>query len=542
MLGRFQNVCMLMIGLALLATTGVSHVRAEDLSKQWQLRVERRYREFEGSLEKLANTLRPTDPARADLLTKAFKESKKELVAVKLRELITQIEKGEIKQAASQQDQVIADMNEVLQLLLSEDRADRVEERRAKLEMYARQVQQLTDEQRQLRSSTEKMESTSADDIEKQQSRLAEKTKQMRGGDKLSEENPSMPANSREQENSSEENQDKGTTVEKKLASSDSSPSKSEVDGNKSQPKSSKSAARPGERREPNSPSAGEESKEEKEAASPPSMPGDDHLSEAEESMKSARQKILNKEKELALREQDKAIQELEKSTEELKKELEELRDEEKNGQLSDLEARLRQILEQEQAIYEGTLTLDKSAEEKRSRSDEQRGFALSRNQREVVGQLDQVLGILIADGTAVAFPETVEQLTRDGEDVAKRLAVCDTGTFTQHVEKDMIDSLSEMIQSLQRELGKKREENSPRKGESGNEDATKSPLVEELSELKMIRSLQHRINERTTALRQSKQSGRATSAELDRAVRDLADRQKRVYQITRDVARERTP
>lgn len=531
-----------MIGLAMLGTTLLSHARAEDLSKQWQLRVEQRYREFERSLEKLANAIRPTDPARAELLTKAFKESKKELVAVKLRELIAQIEKGEIKQAASQQDQVIADMNGVLQLLLSEDRADRVEERRAKLEMYARQVQQLTDEQRRLRSSTEKTESSAADDIEKQQSRLAEETRRMRGGDKLDEHDKSTPVRSEEKKNASEERSDQEQTGEKQPISSESTPSAASSNGNKSRPKSNKSSVKQEEQTEPTPPPAGEESKKEQQASSPPSMPGDDHLSKAEESMQKARQKILDKEKELALREQDKALEELEQSTKELKKELEELRDEEKKGHLSDLEARLRQILELEKAIYDGTLTLDKSAGMKRSRSDEQQGLALSRSQREIVGQLDQVLGILLADGTAVAFPETIEQLTRDGDDVAKRLAVCDTGAFTQHVEKDILDSLSEMIQSLQRELGKKREENASRKGESGNEDSTKSPLVEELSELKMIRSLQHRINERTNALRQSNQSGHAKSAELDQAVRDLADRQKRVYQITRDVARERTP
>lgn len=547
MFGRSMNSCALVLGLTMLGSVKLPHALAEDLSKQWQLRVEQRYREFEGSLEKLADALRATDPARAELLSKAFRESKKELVVAKLRELITQIERGEIKQAVSQQDQVISDMNAVLQLLLSEDRTERVEERRAKLEMYAKQVRQLTDEQRRIRSATEAMETAATEEIEKQQASLAQQTKRMRAGDKLTE-NKSQPRDRSEEEHQptkeSPDHEDQDSTAgANNDKSSDSSPSSND---SKSKPQSTKSNSPPSQRQDGEKESATPPSRDQvndtDENSPPPSMPGDEHLTKAEQSMKAARQKIREKEKELALREQDNAIQELEKSTEQLKKELEELREEEKNGKLSDLEARLRQILGLEQVIYNDTLTLDKSAGEKRSRSDEQKGLELSRNQRDIIGQLDQVLGILLADGTAVAFPETIEQISRDGEVVVKRLAVCDTGNFTQHVEKDILDSLTEMIQSLQRELGKKREENPSKNGESGNDDSTKSPLVEELSELKMVRSLQHRINERTNALRQAKQNGDATSTELNQALRDLADRQKRVYQITRDVARERTP
>lgn len=547
MFGRSMNSCALVLGLTMLGSVKLPHALAEDLSKQWQLRVEQRYREFEGSLEKLADALRATDPVRAELLSKAFRESKKELVVAKLRELITQIERGEIKQAVSQQDQVISDMHAVLQLLLSEDRTERVEERRAKLEMYAKQVRQLTDEQRRIRSATEAMETAATEEIEKQQASLAQQTKRMRAGDKFTE-NKSRPRDRSEEEHQptkeSPDHEDQDSTAGANTDKSSESPPSS--NDSKSKPKSLKSNSSPSQRQDGEKESAASPARDERddtdENSPPPSMPGDEHLTKAAQSMKAARQKIREKEKELALREQDNAIQELEKSTEQLKKELEELREEEKTGKLSDLEERLRQILGLEQVIYNDTLTLDKSAGEKRSRSDEQKGLELSRSQREIIGQLDQVLGILLADGTAVAFPETIEQISRDGEVVAKRLAVCDTGNFTQHVEKDILDSLTEMIQSLQRELGKKREENPSKNGESGNDDSTKSPLVEELSELKMVRSLQHRINERTNALRQSKQNGDAPSAELNQALRDLADRQKRVYQITRDVARERTP
>ena len=537
---------MLFAGMLLtLAVTGSVQgdpARKAELSEQWQARVEQRYREFETSLERLADAVRPTDPARAALLTKAFGESKKGLVAVQLRELITHIEKGDFKQAIDHQDQVIAEMNSVLQMLLSEGRTDRLQERREQLEVYAKQVKQIADDQKQLRAQTEKMSPESlskSNDMERAQAKLAENTSSLRGGDQalLSKDSDAKEAAENKPAEADANNPDDAKANEESDTSKSSEEQNASAKG-KSKPSQGKGSTNPRGPVPPGGtpPESNEDKSDEAEA-----MPGEENLAAAEKSMREASEQMKQQGKEKAIKEQDDAIAQLEKTTDDLKKELEELRDEEKKGKLTELESRLRSILDLQQALYDKTVAIDLIPTDKRSRADQQQAIGLSRQEGEVVLNLDQVLGILLEDGTAVAFPETIEQLARDAESVVKRLAKADTGSLTQNIEKDIIESLNEMIQSLQHELGKKREESEPRKGPADGTEETKSPLVAQLAELKMIRSLQHRINERTNALQQSAENGEVPSTETSEAIRDLAERQSRVYEITRDVAQEKS-
>jgi len=66
-------------------------------------------------------------------------------------------------------------------------------------------------------------------------------------------------------------------------------------------------------------------------------------------------------------------------------------------------------------------------------------------------------------------------------------------------------------------------------------------PLVDGLAELKMIRALQMRVNTRTKRYSRllddaDDPTGQATDQDLLEALAKLADRQQRIYQITRDL------
>ena len=60
--------------------------------------------------------------------------------------------------------------------------------------------------------------------------------------------------------------------------------------------------------------------------------------------------------------------------------------------------------------------------------------------------------------------------------------------------------------------------------------------LVDKLSELKMIRSLQMRINKRTQLYGEMVKGEQAETPELLKALDGLADRQQRVYKATADL------
>ena len=65
-------------------------------------------------------------------------------------------------------------------------------------------------------------------------------------------------------------------------------------------------------------------------------------------------------------------------------------------------------------------------------------------------------------------------------------------------------------------------------------------PLVNKLQELKMIRSLQMRINQRTQRYGQMIEGEQAETPELQAALEDLAERQQRVYKATSDLSQGR--
>jgi hypothetical protein len=65
-------------------------------------------------------------------------------------------------------------------------------------------------------------------------------------------------------------------------------------------------------------------------------------------------------------------------------------------------------------------------------------------------------------------------------------------------------------------------------------------PLVDKLAELKMIRSLQMRINTRTRRYGEMIKGEQAETPDLLKSLRGLADRQQRVYKATADLQQKR--
>jgi hypothetical protein len=146
---------------------------------------------------------------------------------------------------------------------------------------------------------------------------------------------------------------------------------------------------------------------------------------------------------------------------------------------------------------------------------------------------------LLREDGTAVALPEAVDQMRADMQQVADRLAQAKVGQVTQSIELDIIASLEEIIEALkkaQKDQEKKRQlPNPPQMGECD------SPLVDKLAELKMIRALQMRINNRTQRYSKLITGEQAENAELVDALKRLAERQQRVYRVTHDLSSGKT-
>ena len=143
----------------------------------------------------------------------------------------------------------------------------------------------------------------------------------------------------------------------------------------------------------------------------------------------------------------------------------------------------------------------------------------------------------------AVAFPVTVDEMHDDMLQIASRLSASKVGTITIEIEEDVIDTLEYLIQALvqtQKDLAKlESPRSSQESGTSGDQ-----PLIDRLSEIKMLRGLQVRIlkrHERYSRLLADPNDpiGVSEKSSLDSALERLALRQSQLTDITRDIVNE---
>lgn len=245
--------------------------------------------------------------------------------------------------------------------------------------------------------------------------------------------------------------------------------------------------------------------------------------------MKEAQKKLDEAKRQGAVEKQDQAIRELEQAKAELERILRQLREEETQRMLALLEARFRKMLAMQREVYEGTVRLDKIPAAERTHDQEIESNRMSRKEAEIVLEADKALTLLHEDGTAVAFPEAVEQIRSDMEQVVEFLAAANVGGVTQSVEKDILAALEEMIAALQKAI-KDHEDQKSQPSQSGQ--SRDPPLVDQLSEIKMVRALQMRVNVRTERYGKLKES-----PEVREVLAKLSRQEARVNKITRDLS-----
>ncbi len=277
-------------------------------------------------------------------------------------------------------------------------------------------------------------------------------------------------------------------------------------------------------------------------------FPGRKRIAAAEDRMRAAQERLDKAERDKAVEEQEAAKRLLEQAKAELEEILRQLREEEIERVLAMLEGRFRKMLEMELKIQDSTVRMNKTPAAKRTRQFTVKAGKLSMDQRKVVLEVDKALTLLREEGSSVAFPEAVQQMRSDMNAVARRIAEEKVGTFTQGLEEDIILALEEMIAALQKAQkdAEERKQQQQQQGKPGqNGQPGDEPLVNKIAELKMIRALQMRVNKRTQ--RYSKMLadvedpvGQATDDDLLDSLRELSDRQKRIYKVTSDIVLEK--
>lgn len=261
----------------------------------------------------------------------------------------------------------------------------------------------------------------------------------------------------------------------------------------------------------------------------------EENLDQAEEHMEDAAEQLDKDSPDNATKDQELALKELEKTQEALEELLNQLRKEERAEMLKDLEVRFRELASKQRSINTGTVEVDQVGKDKFTRAEELKLADLSVKQNSLSEQAAGCVHILDEEGTTIAFPRIVEQITTDMKQVALRLGELQSGALTQSIQQDILDSLEQMLEAIKK-LQKENEQQDGGGGGGGGGAKENQPLLPKSAELKLLRSSQQRVNQRTTAIEAAREGGGEKPESIQRSLSAVAQRQQECQKIAKEI------
>ena len=253
----------------------------------------------------------------------------------------------------------------------------------------------------------------------------------------------------------------------------------------------------------------------------------------AKKFMEEASKDLKNKELPVAKDKQNKSIEELKKIKDKIEKTLEQLRNEEKEEKLAGLENRFIEILQRERVVKEQTSSLEIiKGKNEWQRSEKLKCANLMHEQNTLRELVVRAEDILVEDASTIVFPDIVIQLKEDMSAVSELLKSENTSSFTQDMENEIILTLEEMVESLQkaREEAKKEAQESKEGGGGGNS----MQLISKSQELKLLRKMQLRVNQMTRLYKEASKNNDVPDSKKD--IKKIHDKQKKVLEIARKI------
>jgi hypothetical protein len=503
----------------------------DQLSVQ-QARLADRYKRLEQVVGRLAELSASSDPRRARLLRDAIAQSREQDIQLRFDSIVKLLEDERLSAAATNQAELQKELDGLLALLLKADRDRELASQRDRLRKYLKDLARLIRLQKGIRARTEGGDELPG--LSNEQKSVADETGKLGGhiaqteADKKTRPHDKPPGDPESAAEPSKPNED-GVPGDSKSGK----PAESQSDKGKS---SGGRQSQPGE----NPPPAGnDQGRDQPDESKDPTDRATDRLRAARQQMQEARKNLDEAQRQPAAERQREALKKLEEAKAELERVLRQLREEELERTLTQLAARFRKMLEWQNAVYEATVRLDRVMPQDRNHDHEIEAARLSRQESQIVHEADKALLLLREDGSSVAFPEAVEQMRDDMRQVVERLAAQKVDALTQGLEQDIIAALEETIAALEKAI-KDLEKNRTPSGQMPMAGPSEPQLVDKLAELKMIRSLEARIYQRTQRYGQMIDGEQAETAELLDALKNLAERQQRVHKATADLAQGR--
>ncbi len=522
-----------------------------------QNQVADRYRRLEELLLRLADVEADENPERAALLRRAARQSRETFVLEKLIAASQSLKTEQFAKAIESQGSAKEGLDKLLTLLLSEDRPQRIRDEKKRIANMIKELKVVERLQRSTRAQTEN--GAELREVAEEQSKIGDRSEKVIN-DMKSDESTDQPSEPKSPEKDSSQETPNEEPKPDDLKPSDSPPKDAEP--SESEPKDS--APAPSDKPEsdkpepsPSEPSQSQPSQGESEpqasepqASKPqqPKSPEDEaksELSEAIKQMRQAEKELDDAKREKALEKQREAEKNLRTAIDRLEKILRQLREEEMQRELARLESRLRKMAQMQGKVLDDTKTLAAVPESQRDRQTDLKAGNLAFEEKKIVLEADRAMLLLREEGTSVAFPEVMSQIRDDMQRVAERFGATKIDTVTTGIQGDILAALEEMIAALQqaqRDLEKKKQEEEEGGQQRGGEQK-EQPLIEQIAELKLIRTMETRIKsttERYGAIIDSEPSEPSSANDLLTLLQDLSGRQSNLYRITRDLVLKR--
>lgn len=556
------------------AVTEGNPARVAPLAER-QTAIRERVERFEARMQQLAALLAESEPQQAERLRDALERTRAQRVTTRLEQLVAALREARFSEAERDQAAVIRDLESILEVLANP--ANRMEERRRereRLEARRRAVRQIFDEQNEHRLSAQlgrealqQAEQLAA--LAERLSELVARQEELRRqvGDprelaarqadlqqRTAKAAAAMAAAAQAQEDDGARSavasaeQDVRAAAEamqraaekyqagRPVAEVQAEQRPAEADLHRAVRRLEEQQRRLREAADPRRAAESQRGTQRRaqdlhrEMAPPEERPepGAAPLGRAGESMQHAADRMGEGREQDADGAQQEALSELQQSLDELEEALRQVRQEEQEETLSAIESRLRGILAREESVQEALKALGPAGARQWTRAEELRLADAGVTHGKAVEEAEAVLRILTEEGTTVIIPELIDDALADMREAAVLIAKPETGAGVQALLDDVIALLKEMLGAIER----KRDENQAQPPDDGQQQASgeqaAQPLLPRSAELRMLRSSQVRLRDRTTALTDAETP--AAAAEFER----LAERQRALADLTR--------
>lgn len=254
------------------------------------------------------------------------------------------------------------------------------------------------------------------------------------------------------------------------------------------------------------------------------------HVGRAREHMQTAADRLGELEPEAALAAQAAALEQLQRGLDAIDDVLRQVRREELEETLVALETRFKRMLRDERRVAQDVAALADREPDERPGPDQRSVEAAAQMQHAVAAQCDAVVRILVSEGTTVVLPELAGQLAGDMAATARRLDEGDISPPTRDLLDHIVAGLAEIVAAieLRRQQDLQMLLQPPGDGPAGTVQA----LLPVSAELKLLRSAQVRINDRTMKLAET--GGVPSPPTRAAALHRLSEQQRRLIELVR--------